>query len=143
MILYCEILYRIRCRSYNWVYPRLNPVPELDPSIHRKDPEDISIEKIASYLKSSLDAAERGESSAVVINYGLHLVRSTSFENYKRLIAEVIKIFKKFKGEIIWRTTTSAWQQETKVHKRFQTNQVNNMTVLDAFNSDVVFYYIT
>ena len=62
--------------------------------------------------------------SVVILNYGLHLARSTSFEKYKQLIYEIIKVFAKYQGEAVWRTTTSIWRQHAKVHKRFQTNQV-------------------
>ena len=111
-------------RKYNWVYPRLNPIHELDPSIHRKDSSDISVDKIILYLETALKKTKGNEDSAAIVNYGLHLARSTSFDNYKKLITEVINVFKKYEGEAIWRTTTSVWQQQRKEHKRFQTNQV-------------------
>ena len=112
------------CRKYNWVYPRLHSVHDLDPSIHRKDSSDISIDKIISYLRATLEETKHREDSAVIVNYGLHLARSTSFEKYKQLIYGIRDILKKYEGKVIWRTTTSVWQQTRKVHKRFQTNQV-------------------
>ena len=113
-------------RKYNWVYPRLHPVHELDPSIHKKDSSDISIDKVISYLRATLEDIKHREDSAVVLNYGLHLARSTSFEKYKQLISNIRAILKKYEGEVIWRTTTSVWQQTGKVHKRFQTYQVTH-----------------
>ena len=106
------------------MYPRLNPVHELDPSIHRKDPSDISIQKILNYLQSVLKRTDMDDDSAIVINLGLHLARSTSFAVYQQIIDGMIKLIEEYPGEAVWRTTTSIWKQHWKVHKRFQTNQV-------------------
>ena len=78
------------------------------------------------------------EDSALIINYGLHLVRSTSFENYQKLIQQLIEDFANHDGEVVWRTTTSIWKQQLKVHKRFQTNQVrHNLKMMMIFVRDI------
>ena len=113
-------------RSYNWVYPRWNAVSELDDSIHMQDPSDISVPDILGYLRQVLKKRHmKTEESAIVLNYGLHFARSTSFEKYKKLILGVVEELKSYKGQLVWRTTTSVWKQHWKVHKRFQTNQVS------------------
>ena len=102
----------------------MNPVHELDPSIHRKDPSDISIHKILHYLHKVLKRTDMDDDSAIVINLGLHFARSTSFAVYQQIIDGIIKLLEEYPGEAVWRTTTSIWKQHWKVHKRFQTNQV-------------------
>ena len=113
----------------------MNADSSLDPTIHKKDSSDISIDKINSYLHKAFKESQKNKYSAAIVNFGLHLARSTSFEKYQQLIAKIKDVFKKHPGKVIWRTTTSVWQQQAKVHKRFQTYQVRLLNAFVLFNS--------
>ena len=62
--------------------------------------------------------------SGILLNLGLHFIRSASFEQYQKLVDEVVKVIQKSKVDVVWRTTTSIFKRENNAHKRFQTNQV-------------------
>eukprot|EP00794_Sanderia_malayensis_P020509 gene20509-22527_t len=120
----CKEVFKSCGKSYNWVYPRLHSVPERDPTIHKKDSSDISVPKILQVLRKVLRKSKvNSADSALVLNYGLHMARSASFDAYRKLILGVINEMQDFKGQFIWRSTTAVWKQHWKVHKRFQTNQ--------------------
>ena len=119
----------------------MNADSSLDPTIHKKDSSDISIDKINSYLHKAFKESQKNKYSAAIVNFGLHLARSTSFEKYQQLIAKIKDVSKKHPGKVIWRTTTSVWQQQAKVHKRFQTYQVTLLSAFVLFNSPVDFVH--
>ena len=112
-------------RTYNWIYPRKHPIHEKDPTIHKKDSRDISISRLLKYLRNVLTKKDMKKHSALLLNFGLHFVRASSFDNYKKLVDGAIKELAKYKGHTIWRTTTAVWKRHWKLHKRFQTYQVS------------------
>ena len=117
---YCFLFYR----SYNWVYPRLHSTYHRDKSIGKKDPNDISVNRILRYFSSVLKRKDMNQDSAIVVNHGLHLARATSFLIYQQIINGILTALKSYQGRAVWRTTTSIWRQLSNVNKRFQTNQV-------------------
>ena len=114
-------------RTYNWVYPRKHVNPRKDWTIHLERHFDLDIPWLVQYFKGVLTRPElNGFENGMLLNLGLHFVRSASFKQYKTLIDEFIKVIKSTntKTNVIWRTTTSIYKRENKTHKRFQTNQV-------------------
>lgn len=110
--------------TYNWVYPRWNPDNKKDKSLHMKTRFKINIPWLVKYFKGVLKKPQlKKKDSGMLLNLGLHFIRSTSFENYQKIIKRYIKQIKKHKTRVIWRTTTSIYIPEFKAHKRFQTYQ--------------------
>ena len=112
-------------RTYNWVYPRLDPDPKKDKTVHWLRHFHIDLPWLVNYFKNVISSANIDNSaSGMLLNLGLHFIRSTSFANYRTLIDKYIDVIKQHKTNVIWRTTTSIHKPETKAHKRFQTHQV-------------------
>lgn len=120
----CEKQFKQCKNTYNWVYPRWNPDSKLDKSLHWKTQFNIDIPWLVKYFKAVLEKPElMRKDSGMLLNLGLHFIRSTSFSNYQKIIKRYIQQIKKHKTKVIWRTTTSIYIPEFKAHKRFQTYQ--------------------
>lgn len=69
------------------------------------------------------------QDSALVLNAGVHLLKSTSFKNYQKIIKGFIKLLKEnYRGRVVWKTTPSLGEQTqlyTGCSRRFHTEQVN------------------
>ncbi|XP_012555003.1 uncharacterized protein LOC101234683 isoform X1 [Hydra vulgaris] len=111
-------------RTYNWIYPRWNPDNKKDKSIHLKHDYFINLPWLVKYFAKLLnkDKLKRSD-SGMLLNVGLHYIRSTSFDIYKQLIDGYIKAIKSHPTDVVWRTTTAIYRAEKYTHKRFQTNQ--------------------
>lgn len=115
-------------RTYNWVYPRTNIDPRLDVTIHMKDNRSMNIPSLINYVRRVVTRKEmNGPQNAMILNLGLHFVRTASFDEYKQLIDQVVNVIKKSPADVVWRTTTGIYRPEDKTHKRFQTHQVCNI----------------
>lgn len=84
----------------------------------------------------------QNESSVIVLNCGLHYVSALKFAVYRKLIDDIIAMFKetfineygeeqlKFRGKLIWKTTTAIHRERFLYHNhpspRFLTLQVRN-----------------
>ncbi|XP_066922504.1 uncharacterized protein [Clytia hemisphaerica] len=111
-------------KTYNWVYPRKHVNPRKDWTIHLNRHHDLDIPWLVNYFKSVITRKELKETdSGMLLNLGLHFVRTSSFEQYKTLIDSFIKVIRASKTDVVWRSTTSIYKREDKTHKRFQTNQ--------------------
>lgn len=96
-----------------------------DWTIHLQRHFDIDIEWLVNYFKNVINRPEvNGPQNGMLLNLGLHFVRSATFEQYKELIDKYIDVIKETSTDVIWRTTTSVYKHENHTHKRFQTNQV-------------------
>lgn len=68
------------------------------------------------------------QDSALVLNAGVHLLKSTSFRNYQKIIKGFIRLLRdNYRGKVIWKTTPSLGKQTelyTGCSRRFHTEQV-------------------
>ena len=68
------------------------------------------------------------QDSAIVLNAGVHLLKSTSFRNYQKIIRGFIPLLKdNYRGRVVWKTTPSLGEQTelyTGCARRFHTEQV-------------------
>jgi len=110
--------------TYNWVYPRWNVDPKKDDSIHlyRDVPSDINIIWLVDYFKEVLEKPDLNkDDGGMLLNLGLHFLRSTTFQNYQKVVDGFLKVIKDHRTSVVWRSTTAIYKPEFKVHKRFQT----------------------
>ena len=133
----CEKQFKNCGSTYNWVYPRWNPDNKKDKSLHMKTQFNINVKWLVNYFKGVLEKKElMRNDSGMLLNLGLHFIRSTSFEIYQKIIRRYIKQIKKHKTKVIWRTTTSIYIPEFKAHKRFQTYQ--RAMLFNAYSMDAM-----
>ena len=93
-----------------------------------RHPFSIDIPWLVRYFTNVTETLERNNmQNGMLLNLGLHFIRSTSFENYQRLINEYIKVIHRHKTKVIWRSMTAVYRPENKTHKRFQTYQVSTL----------------
>ena len=119
-------IYHLSLRTYNWVYPRKHINCDQDWTIHFKHDFDLDIKWLVDYFTATITRPEMndGHSNAMLLNLGLHFIRSASFEEYKKVLDGVIKAIQLTKVDVVWRTTTSIYKRQENPEKRFQTNQV-------------------
>ena len=104
-----------------------------------RDSNDIDISRIQNDFESTIkDPAFNHERSLLIVNFGLHFVESTNFSNYQKLIDGLAKVLtekddagqSKFKGNVIWKTTTAIDKERADyphLHwRRFFTNYVSH-----------------
>lgn len=76
------------------------------------------------------------EDSALVLNTGVHLLKSTSFRNYQKIIKGFIRVLKQsYRGRVVWKTTPSLGKQTelyTGCCRRFHTEQVKKLHSLHS-----------
>ena len=70
------------------------------------------------------------QDSALILNAGVHLLKSTSFRNYQRIIKGFIRLLRdNYRGRVVWKTTPSLGEQ-TELYsgcsRRFHTEQVKH-----------------
>lgn len=120
----CSNLFQACNKTYNWVYPRQNPDPKKDKTLHWLRHQHIDLSWLNNYFKNVLDNSKlNNQDSAMLLNLGLHFIRSTTFINYKKLIDSYIEIIKHHQTKVVWKSTTAIYRPDSKAHKRFQTNQ--------------------
>ena len=80
-------------------------------------------------LKQVVTQPLMDQDSALVLNSGVHLLKSTSFRNYQKIIKGFIKLLKAtYRGRVVWKTIPSLGEQ-TELYsgccRRFHTEQVS------------------
>ena len=134
----CTKLYTGCISSYNWIYPIVNEAvdKELDDDLDF-NPERV-IETILAVLRHPL--MQEQESSALLLNLGIHYPIGVNFTTYQKLIGDLINKLKetrvdsqgnivpKYKAKIIWKTSSAIHKEKAqelnKTHWRFFTTQV-------------------
>ena len=129
----CGGIFRSCSFSYNWVYQ----IQNVSLAKTQKDKFDINITRILYDFENTVNTSDyNNEQSVVIVNFGLHFVESTNFSNYQILVENVAKIVtekddaggKKFRGKVIWKTTTAINKERADfphLHwRRFFTNYV-------------------
>lgn len=88
----------------------------------------INIPRILNELKSVVIRPDMDENSALLLNTGVHLLKSSGFYTYQKVINGIVLILKQFyRGTVIWKTTTSVGTQRelySGCFRRFHTEQV-------------------
>ena len=101
---------------------------------------DFDPSRVLQELSEVLYLPEMDEDSVIILNCGLHYVSALKFATYRKLIDGIINLFKetwvnedglvelKFKGKLIWKTTTAIHRERFLYHNhpspRFLTLQV-------------------
>lgn len=89
---------------------------------------DINVTQILEELNQVVTQPLMNEDSALILNTGVHLLKSTSFKNYQKIIRGFIKLLKdKYHGKAVWKTIPSLGRQTelyTGCCRRFHTEQV-------------------
>ncbi|XP_029191254.2 uncharacterized protein LOC114957861 isoform X2 [Acropora millepora] len=108
-----------------WVYA-LGPEgsKEMDVSLGGND---INVTQILEELNQVVTQPQMNEDSALVLNAGVHLLKSTTFKNYQKIIRGFIKLLKdNYHGKAVWKTIPSLGRQTelyTGCCRRFHTEQ--------------------
>ena len=90
---------------------------------------DINVTQILEELKQVVKQPSMDQDSALVLNAGVHLLKSTSFRNYQKIIKGFIKLLKAtYRGTVVWKTIPSLGEQ-TELYsgccRRFHTEQAS------------------
>ena len=125
--------------SYNWIYQ----IKNISIAKTLRDKKDIDIRRIKDDFETTItDPAFNNERSLLIVNFGLHFVESTNFSNYQKLIDELATFLtekndtgqSKYKGKVIWKTTTAINKERAdypNLHwRRFFTNYVSSSELL-------------
>ena len=64
------------------------------------------------------------EKSVLLLNYGLPYLDRLSFSSYKKMTDIVARTLDGYKGQVVWRTTSSLQKPSSDVFKSFETFQV-------------------
>jgi len=114
----------------NATIPLLNEVFQsvalLDNGIAtRKDnfPKELSIKSELKKLKDITRLPEMDEKSVLLLNYGLPYLDRLSFNSYRKMTDIVARTLDRYKGQVVWRTTSSLKKPSSDVFKSFETFQ--------------------
>ena len=95
---------------------------------HSLGGRDINVTQILEELKRVVTQPLMNEDSALVLNAGVHLLKSTSFNNYQKVVRGFIKLLRdNYRGKVVWKTIPSLGRQTelyTGCCRRFHTEQV-------------------
>ena len=64
------------------------------------------------------------EKSVILLNYGLPFLDRLSFNSYKKMADRIARTLDGYKGQIVWRTTSSLQKPNSDALKSFETFQV-------------------
>ena len=133
----CGEIFKACNLTYSWVYNMLEPV-EIEK--YKRNYRDFDPSRVLQEIKDVIYLPEMDEHSVIILNCGLHYVSSLTFAMYRKLIDDIINMFKetwenedgvvelKFKGKLIWKTTTAIHRERFLYHNhpspRFLTLQV-------------------
>ena len=91
--------------------------------------KNIDIPRILSELREVVSRSDMDESSALVLNAGVHFLKSASFNQYQQIISGFVYILKRYyRGTVVWKTITSIHDQQemySGCFRRFHTEQVS------------------
>lgn len=100
--------------------------------------QDINVTQVVGELRKVVTQPLMDQDSALVLNAGVHLLKSTSFRNYQKVIKGFIRLLRGiYRGKVIWKTTPSLGKQTelyTGCSRRFHTEQVMKTGKASFFN---------
>lgn len=133
----CTEIFKACNITYNWVYNMNEPV-EIEK--YKRNYRDFDPWRVLNEIRDVIYLPQMDEKSVIVLNCGLHYVSSLKFAVYRKLIDDIIAMFKetwvnkygkvqlKFRGKLIWKTTTAIHRERFLYHDhpspRFLTLQV-------------------
>ncbi|XP_068683601.1 uncharacterized protein [Montipora foliosa] len=121
----CSHVFRGCYHTDVWVYA-LGPVNSQEMNISLGG-RDINVTQILEELKRVVTQPLMNEDSALVLNAGVHLLKSTSFNNYQKVVRGFIKLLRdSYRGKVVWKTIPSLGRQTelyTGCCRRFHTEQ--------------------
>lgn len=137
----CRQAFKNCKKTYTWVY-------ELKNNEEKKGPVNVGDKfnktRFFEPLHSLLDKADmKSNRSVVVINFGLHLVMTLNFSEYRDLLETFATIIDQYRGkedkssvpQFIWKTTSLSHKENTArwnvTQARFLTNQ--RITLFNAY----------
>lgn len=89
----------------------------------------INIPRILYELQSVVTRSDMDQDSALILNAGVHLLKSASFYIYQKIINGLIGVLKRhYRGTVIWKSTTAIHDQRelySGCFRRFHTEQVS------------------
>lgn len=121
----CGEIFKVCNLTYSWVYNMLEPV-EIEK--YKRNYLDFDPSRVLQELSEVLYLPEMDEHSVIILNCGLHYVSALKFATYRKLIDDIINLFKetwvnedgvvemKFKGKLIWKTTTAIHRERFLYH---------------------------
>ena len=139
----CRKAFKNCKKTYIWVY-------EIGNGGESKVPINVGIEfnytRFFEPLHSILNSADmKSNRSVVIINYGLHLVMSLNFSEYRNLIDKFIAIVDHYRlqqnessvPQFVWKTTTMSHKENTErwnmTQARFLTN--HRISLFNAYSN--------
>lgn len=88
----------------------------------------MNITSVLEELLSVVRQPSMDENSALLLNTGIHLLKSTTFRKYQKIIKGMIRVLKAhYRGKVVWKTTTALGEQThlySGCARRFHTEQV-------------------
>lgn len=137
----CTEIFKACNVTYTWVYNMIEPV-EVEK--YKRTYRDFDPSRVLQEIRKVIYLPEMDENSVIILNCGLHYVSALKFGIYRKLIDAIIDMFKetwenehgvielKFKGKLIWKTTTAIHRERFLYHDhpspRFLTLQVRLRT---------------
>jgi len=111
----CSRIFKQCKNTYNWIYPKA--LYELR---HFCEDVDVNITKLRTYFRAILTNELMDKRSVLLFNLGAHFVKNTSFRTYREIIDAFIEELKRYRGEVIWKSTTAIHDQNVKVMGSFR-----------------------
>ena len=130
----CWQVFRACYHTMLWVYAlKESAADEMNLMFGGKP---ISILRILSELQDVVTRTDMDQDSALILNAGVHLLKSASFYNYQKIINGFISVLKRYyRGTVIWKSTTAIHDQRelySGCYRRFHTEQVKNVVDVAA-----------
>ncbi|XP_067031126.1 uncharacterized protein [Acropora muricata] len=121
----CWQVFRACYHTMLWVYAlKESAADEMNLMFGGKP---ISILRILSELQDVVTRTDMDQDSALILNAGVHLLKSASFYNYQKIINGFISVLKRYyRGTVIWKSTTAIHDQRelySGCYRRFHTEQ--------------------
>lgn len=121
----CTEIFKACNVTYTWVYNMIEPV-EVEK--YKRTYRDFDPSRVLQEIRNVIYLPEMDENSVIILNCGLHYVSALKFGIYRKLIDAIIDMFKetwenehgvielKFKGKLIWKTTTAIHRERFLYH---------------------------
>lgn len=139
----CRQAFKNCKKTYTWVY-------EIGKSGEKKRPNNVGLAfnktKFFAPLYAIFNQPDmKSNRSVVVINFGLHIIMTLNFSDYKILIKDFIKVLDHYRAlenqtsvpQIIWKTTTMSHKENTErwnvTQARFLTN--HRISLFNAYTN--------
>lgn len=121
----CWQVFRACYHTMLWVYVLTQSAKEEMNLMFGRKP--INIPRILYELQNVVTRSDMDQDSALILNAGVHLLKSASFYNYQKVINGFISVLKRYyRGTVIWKSTTAIHDQRelySGCFRRFHSDQ--------------------